>query len=570
VRDFNLLPFAIGARMTFDGTLQVSRRSVTQRAQYATLLRSAHWLKLAEASMADVRHAGGDALEIIAAARELRAARRVTRMAVSELRLVLDVRGRSEAALDAGQRSAVRKAHKTLSAAVHRSFGSSVVAAARDLVRMESAALQSLAEADVTQTVVPPGIGPGGGNQLRGTLHRFQRGLHGRQRRIYLATVRRTGLVAALNDLSTWVIRNMRGIVATQAALSALRDVDADAAKLVVASGFLIREAIASHLAARVGLFTLEGIPLHRDAAELFSRGATTAFTGRLEIGKRATVARLRRLPDGMLVRVEGTVTKAGFDEKDRFMGTLQDDEGDSVAFAAPVNFLHHGLRTGARIRISGFWRKAAKRIEPDKLNIRELYGRDMWKIAFLDLAAPHFHVRPADFHIAYQLVTRSASTQSASTEEACLLEKDAYETALAVVARRQIEYTGAIAVMAAALYLVQRSCPGPRCARAVLAFAAAASAVAQFLKLLRDAEERLTDAAEALHECLVDTDSGDLGSIDGDDDGSDDDGVSLESFDSLDSVDSIDSTSGGDSDDGSSSGGSGGGSGDDEGDDSV
>jgi hypothetical protein len=62
---------------------------------------------------------------------------------------------------------------------------------------------------------------------------------------------------------------------------------------------------------------------------------------GRLEIGKRTTARRLATLSDNLLVRIEGTLTKAAFVEegpktKGYFLATLQDYHGDAIQVAAP------------------------------------------------------------------------------------------------------------------------------------------------------------------------------------------------------------------------------------------
>lgn len=535
--------------------LSISEHSRERRSSYRELLQASRWQELAELCLEDLRSAHSGILALLGAARGLRALRAHDEQTARELdRIIAALEGARKAAGGAANVDAktIRKLRKLRDEPPSsKDHGKYVLDAAHSFLRLQSAALQLLVEADLSHCLLAGKSEPA--RQLEGAfwrdprsqdlarmVARFRLALSRLQRSVYLSAVgERASLLSRLDELSGWVARNLRSLSSVQLAISLLLE-HADGPRdspeylrlssLAVDAGLLIREAVASHLASLVSVLALRGIHLHQDTEDVLSKAYLAPFHGRLEIGKRTSLRRLGRLPDGMLVRLEGVLTSAELvpgrgGEGGYFLGRLAAfSGGGSIPVVAPHDLRGHGLRQGCRVRLSGVFRKegsplhGGKHLEVDRLKIREVYARDIWKAAFLDLATPYFNLWPGNYHVSFQIIPRESRGGELSKAPelpptplgACDREREKVAQAQENLVAAEADLIGATAAVTAAADFVGVACfvagaPtwGTSCALALLALIAALIAKGSASRAVSKAQQALDQAQKALDDCL-------------------------------------------------------------------
>jgi hypothetical protein len=432
----------------------ISAHSQQRRLTYQSLLQESRWEELSEACIGDIRRGHSDVLVLIAAIREARAVRTDAARTIHVLRMIASVIGTIERPDES-----MREIHLCKPEPMRKLFGkvlfpTTVFAAAHDLVRLQSAALQCLIEADLSQNVLRGQQSARmrtsfaefwqSGEARDGEIRALADGLAGYKgalekyhRRVYLATLSdRRSLPVVLSDLIGWIARNVRGLLTLQSSISFLAAKPAEPndkktvsllTSLAIDCGILVREVVATYLASLVSVLSLNGAHhLHHNVKEALAGASTTPLHGMFASGKRTSVSRLHRLPNGMHVRVEGTLYDARFVTStggESYIATLRDALGsDPVTIVAPVNLLSHGLADGCHARVSGYYRKSGsarygrRHVEVEELRVRELYAQDIWKVSFLELAHPYFSNWPSNCHVGFEMV--GATTSSTLLDE--------------------------------------------------------------------------------------------------------------------------------------------------------
>jgi hypothetical protein len=534
---------SLTSRTAASTIISISNNSLSQRFHYNQLQQAGRWADLGAICISDLRHCSGDMLAIIAGVQHLHQIRSANRQTLKALEWLTEHQRRRRGPklkLDRATKRQLKVARELLAETISaKNYGQFAMAAAHNLLRLQAAALRQLVEADANQAAI---VGdsetiarvaetfatPASTREMVRVWKLYSAALHRRQQRIYVSAVNGGAqLPSRLNDLALWVMRNIRGMASLQATITLLlqqSDKSSDPgppslARLSVAVGLLLREAVASYMAANVGFFGINGVPLHRDARDLFSRAGIRPLHGRLEIGKRTTARRLATLSDSLLVRIEGTLTKTAFVKKGPktkgyFLATLQDYHGNAIQVAAPANLVQHGLSEGSHVRVSGFWRKRGssifkkKHVELQRLDIEEVYAPDIWKVAFLNLATPYFNMWPENYHVAYQLKPAALLTNSGalSTTGICDDEQEAVDKAKEAFEKAQFTLDSLTGLSTGLLLLGGFWCSvslGFGCVFASIALIAAAIRTAQAQQSVNEAAAKLGEAMKALNACL-------------------------------------------------------------------
>jgi hypothetical protein len=392
--------------------------------------------------MTDVQHAESYSDGLIGAAREQRALAADIMRAVRVIKQMLAANADKTPSSKGGAvgtdmdlaaiRELVGKEH-----ILPANYGKFIVSSANHLVHLESAALSNLVRAELHQTISAaekPELvatiiesfwrNPQVGDESA-IYWKYRRALNTLLQEVYLTILNdRPSLPAKLRSLTGWVSRHLLGVVRLQAAISMLlkhsSGQESNSSIVALSSlsidiGMLIREMIASHIAALLGSLSINGISFNQDAIEIFSinKVRSTPFDGGWDRGKRAAVERIGSLSPGMRVSVRGILSTTQFDggEGDYFFGELKDFTRPSVAkIAVPVDLLAQGLVEGCHVRVCGVIREAGsshgvqRYIEIEKLNIRESHAEN-WKVAFQNLSSPYFSIWPSSYHVAFELL---------------------------------------------------------------------------------------------------------------------------------------------------------------------
>lgn len=534
---------SLTSRTTASAIISISHNSLSQRFHYNQLQQAGRWADLGAICISDLCHCSGDMLTIIAGVQHLRQIRSANRRTLKVLEWLTEHQRRRRGPrlkLDRATKRQLKVARELLTETISaKNYGQFAMAAAHNLLRLQAAALSQVVEADANQAatvadeehvarVAESFATPASTRELTRLWKVYRAALHRRQRRIYISAVNEGAqLPSQLNDLALWVTSNIRGMVSLQATISLLMQqkdkssdpVSTSLARLSVAAGLLLREAVASNLAANVGFFGINGVPIHRDARDVFFRAGTRPLYGRLEIGKRSTARRLATLSDGLLVNIEGSLTKAAFVEKvpktkGYFLATLQDYHGDAIQIVAPADLVRHGLSEGSHVRVSGFWRKRGssifkkKHLELQRLDIEEVYAPDIWKMAFLNLATPYFNVWPESYYVAYQPMPSAlpANSGALSATGPCDEEQKAVDKAKEAFEKAQSNLDTLTLASTGLLIVVGLLCFGSLglgCMFVAIGFIAAAVATAQAQESLNEAADKLGHAMQALQDCL-------------------------------------------------------------------
>jgi len=424
---------------TSNASLMLVRDSCERLINYDSLRKSRAWQPLQEACLQDIQRAEGYADRLIGDWREYGALAANLRRAVEVLKGALTEAERSRPKAIAPEANPYIESIRDLLAKerlLPNNYGRPVVFSANLLVHLESAALTNLVQAELRHK--SPGVDKPelvdkivesfwrnpevGGVSAR--FFAYRRALTGLLEEIYFGVLSdRRSLPGKFRNVMAWVRQHLVGAVRLQSAVSLLLKHPANetisstvvvVGSLSIEIGMLIREMIASYLAAQIALLDFYGIKLSRDAAETLSRdrARSTPFDSGWSIGKRAAIDRLHSLSVGMRVSVRGVLQKADFmgEESDgQFIGELKEFAGPAtIRIIAPFDLLSHGLVEGCHVRVSGFIRAAGspgsnqRHIEIEELHIHEFYAEN-WKIAFQSLSAPSFGVWPANYHVAFQ-----------------------------------------------------------------------------------------------------------------------------------------------------------------------
>jgi hypothetical protein len=413
--------------------LSVLERSHKQRFIYSTLLRDGKWQTLSETCLSDLQKAASDVLIVTAAMRDLEALRIETNESVETLKLATKAR-------EGASKSTKRKLKRSKPPQVARKYvfpkryDRVPRLAAHHFMLQQSAALKYLIQAEASEVALAAnksGAKPRKAKvfwknlqmeNLSCAVAKGRDALNRRQEQIYICSLGdRCRLASALHDLVDWVPRDLRVLLDIQSAVSLLlanegrKSNSVTLHSLSIEAGVLVRELVASYLASLVSLLAIKGVALNPNVANVVARAGSTPLHGRMHGGKYTDIRRLGRLPEGMFVRMEGVLASAEFVErgnKSYFSAELQDGKGkDTIRIIAPFNLLADGVGAGSHVKLSGFYRKAGaplfgrKHVEIEPLKIRDIYSRDIWNVAFLNLSSPYFRRWPADLHIAFQPV---------------------------------------------------------------------------------------------------------------------------------------------------------------------
>ncbi|HEV2842191.1 MAG TPA: hypothetical protein VGW39_12775 [Chthoniobacterales bacterium] len=316
-----------------------------------------------------------------------------------------------------------------------RADGRFVFLAAAELLRAQSESLQYLALSETehlaseTDSIdrrpdLPADFFKSSYVTAAAQLRSYQDQLDERIQAIYVSALSDPQALARnLRELTTWVALTFVDLVRFRVSILWLlrhrpETVELEAAGVLegvaIDAAILSREIIASHISALACSLHLNGVGLNRRIPDVLARGRRIRLHGRLDRGKRTTIARLRRLPDGMFVRAQGAFISAKFvrmNSSSYFLGTLRDVAGDEISIVTHRNLLEAGLAEKSPARVSAYYRKqgsglyAKEHLEIESLKIEEVYSQDIWKIAFLDLSTPYFRCWPFDLHIGFQPV---------------------------------------------------------------------------------------------------------------------------------------------------------------------
>jgi hypothetical protein len=555
MRTAPLLLTALRSQTSISTILSISERSQKERSKYYELLKSEQWQELSRVCLDDIHRTGGDVVVLTDGIREVRAITLIAKLGRKELEEAV-------AAMEAAERpdsargsdgafdpTALREAlrHEF----VPDGYGKFHLASADDLVRLQSAALQCLIQAELHQasgrardsehtaqfvTVI---LGSSEVSDFSRAVANGRAALNMHYQRVYLATLNdKAALLSRLNDVMSWVMRNIRDLCAIQSAISLLAS-GSDAAveqgqpaamkALVIDAGMLIREAVAAYLTSLVSVLAINGVHhLKHNVVDVLSRASTTALHGRLAAGKRTSLSRLNRLPDGMFVAIEGIVTEAKVVKTkgtNYLLVSVRDVEASSrVSVLAPVNLLVQGIREGCEIRASGYFRKTGsplfrqKHVELETLKIDEVYAQDIWKIAFLNLSTPYFNMWPTGLHIELQLLGANVSiftqpnkgspplgaTGPCDAEQKNAQEKqEDYDVAHQSCKAALEFYAAALLGMWAGCTALLIWTGGQACGIAIIALKAALDSLNSAIQAMNNASKRLQDAKQALDDCL-------------------------------------------------------------------
>jgi hypothetical protein len=431
------LLYALRSHTSITPLITIGGYSRDRVLSYHSLRQGRHWSVLRDACLTDIQHAEGYADGLIGVARQERALAADTTRFVRVLKRMLDEADKTSpdkspaGATDvdlAPIRELVGKAH-----VLRPNYGGLVVTSANVFVLLESAAVESLVQAELHQKK-PAFEKPGVVAKITESFwsdpqiddvftifgeYRSQLATHLKE--VYFAVLndRRT-LSDKLSSLTNWISRRVVGVVRLQQVVSTLlkdpRSRQNKSGTLALSSlsidvGILIREMIASHTAALIGSLSVNGINFNRDAIEVLStyRARSTPFDCGWPGAKRASVERLGSLSAGMRVSVQGILNTAEFvgGEGDYFMGELRDfTEPFTAQVAVPVDLLAHGLADGCHVRVCGVIQEDDKRrhLKIEKFNTRESSAEN-WKLAFQNLSSPYFSTWPGGSHVAFELL---------------------------------------------------------------------------------------------------------------------------------------------------------------------
>jgi hypothetical protein len=568
MQDTGLLLAALRPPTAVAAIAAIRERSWRQRSHYRTLSRASRWQDLAESCQGDLELGRIDLARLRGGIRDLRYLRSQLKRNAAGLRRVIapaTTAGKAKGERPKFDRAAARKLEKLLAEIEQATIpGSFVLSSARAFLVLQGAAIQGVIDAELGQYLVPERreallrlaatfwLDPHA-RDLAVAVTRHRAALNGMQRRAYLGALRnRSTLAQAFQNLADWVVREIRNIVALQEFLSAVLEHAAVSASPVdltilnaaaIDAGMLIREATASYLASLVGILALHGISLHYDAGSVLAKASSLPFHGQMAAGKRTSARRLGRLPDGMLVKIEGMIEAATYvpasgKRGGYFLAKLRTPiDGGTVSVVASQDLAAHGLRRGSRARLSGIFRKNGsplhekKHVEIDRLKIRETYAQDFWRVAFLDLSTPYFNLWPGYLDLGFQVVPDVAGAANAERGGGPVVALGECEPEWLQVIQATRDLTSAqhdlqIATLldasAAAWAWVACHPLGPTCLQAQRALIAATELLLLALAASRRAQQALADAWAVYNECLTTSTgvSSDDGGNDGDDPG--------------------------------------------------
>jgi hypothetical protein len=445
--------------MSIASLFSVLERSHKRRFTYSNLLRDAQWQTLTETCLGDLQRSTSDILILTGAMRDLERLRIETSELIEALRLATN----AEAAASKEKKTNLKsqKRHKAANKhAFPTEYRQVPFLVAHNFMLQQGAALKYLIQAETNEigsaasnsgsSVKAAKAFWGNFENIEGfskAIAHYRDALNAHQCRIYTCSLNdRCELPGVLNDLIRWVGQDMSDLLHVQSAVSLLlknKSCKSDPLKLsalrslALDAGNLTREVAASYLASLASLLTINGVALNPNVDAVLARAASTPLQGRIHEGKRTDVRRLARLPKGMFVRIEGVLVSAEFVErgnKSYFSAELRDRKGkDMVRVIASSNLLAHGLGIGSYVKVSGIYRKSGsqlyrgRHLEVERLKIPDVYSRDIWNIAFLNLSLPYFYRWPADLHVEFQPVPTN-TTSNPPTNDAETTEDDCFD----------------------------------------------------------------------------------------------------------------------------------------------
>ncbi|MCO1336371.1 hypothetical protein MO867_18725 [Microbulbifer sp. OS29] len=189
---------------------------------------------------------------------------------------------------------------------------------------------------------------------------------------------------------------------------------------IAVDTHFLIRKAIASHVACYRLAASTNGLDTPKDIKNLQKNITSMTFTTRLPNGKNVELAKLNNDLDGEFVEIRGFVKEVSSPPQEGGMLLshlkLQDPSSDAEANAV-VRFSHlphAGVTKGAFCRLSGIFNKSSsllsgrEAVEVDALSLADL-GKTSFDIAFMRLASRWFQPWRSNANLYWSLGAHSS-----------------------------------------------------------------------------------------------------------------------------------------------------------------
>lgn len=253
---------------------------------------------------------------------------------------------------------------------------------------------------------------------LRGISGQFAR----KERAVYQALLNRSaGKRAALRDLLDWSAANVSLLASVQAVAlfyatrldgRAKKDLHDLAIKLAFRASGLSRKVAATSQASLMALLDLGGIGLSPAVRETLLAVDRLPLRGRIHRGKKAAVARIAELPLGLFVRAEGTLTDLKHEKLgDHFVfsAKLQSfDRLSSVKITGKANSPLGGVTEGSFVRVSANIIESKIKsgninsLEIETVDVSKTYARDIWIVAFRNIATRYIEQWPQNLHLYY------------------------------------------------------------------------------------------------------------------------------------------------------------------------